>query len=153
MFILINIYLYFRDSCAINLGQTVVITGNFNKKHGKNVTEYDVKGFVAELPELSTARYNHACTSYDNDDGTKVDSDKSELFVVSSCFRHYLSLAVLHPLTLTLALPPLSCCPPPSCWLFPSHLMVLRFGSVLAVRTFQLLFSVRERQPLTIGSC
>ena len=70
--------MYCRKSCAINLGSTVVITGNDHNSDGddeKVVTEYNEDGFMRELPHLLVGRYNHACAYFVNDQRTKVVID------------------------------------------------------------------------------
>ena len=63
-----------RNSCAINLGDTVVITGNFDESNAGKVTEYSEDGFVKDLPELLQGRYGHACALFVNDEGMKVNT-------------------------------------------------------------------------------
>ena len=62
-----------RNSCAINLGDTVVITGNSDESLAGKVTEYSEDGFVKDLPELLQGRHGHACTFFVNDQGMKVN--------------------------------------------------------------------------------
>merc|ERR1712228_596098 len=61
------------SACSINLGSSVLLTGGWD---GSDVTtrvsEYNVAGFVRDLPPLQQGRDNHGCSYYDNDDGTKT---------------------------------------------------------------------------------
>ena len=58
-------YCYSR-ACAIDMGQTVIITGGYYAK--RKVTEYNEDRLHKELPELITGRRYHGCSSF-------VDSD------------------------------------------------------------------------------
>ena len=68
------------DSCAIDDGEEVVLTGGMsgggrNKKITENrVTRYNIQGEATPLPSLNTARYNHACGTIRKSDGTTVRS-------------------------------------------------------------------------------
>ena len=61
-----------RGSCAIDDGQSVILTGGFEgekTKDGevlKRVSRYDLTGLVAELPEMLSERAHHACAGYTN---------------------------------------------------------------------------------------
>ena len=59
-------------ACAINLGNTVIITGDRDEKDQVKVTEYSEAGFSRDLPPLQLGRYGHGCSYFDNDDGTTV---------------------------------------------------------------------------------
>ena len=63
-------------ACAINLGSSVVITGGveYNNPFGTipTVSQYNEAGWVRDLPDLLQGRYWHGCSSYDNNEGTKV---------------------------------------------------------------------------------
>ena len=64
----------YRDACAIDMGETVIITGGEHTK--RKVTQYNEDGQHKELPELITGRRYHGCSSY-------VDSDNN---IVSNSF-------------------------------------------------------------------
>ena len=64
-------------ACAIEDRETdsVVITGGGADERYKaksTVSVYNVLGWQEDLPPLITGRYNHACTSYTSDKGTRV---------------------------------------------------------------------------------
>merc|ERR1711902_458916 len=57
-------------ACPINLGSTVVITGD---RHDQTrVTEYSEAGFSRDLPQLQQGRYQHGCNYFNNQDGTRT---------------------------------------------------------------------------------
>ena len=58
-------------ACAIDLGQTVVITGG-QWYTMREVTEYSEDGQHKELPQLVTERHSHGCSSYVDTDGNIV---------------------------------------------------------------------------------
>ena len=64
--------IFCRDSCAINLGSTVLITGGLEAK--TKVSEYSEDNFVRYHPELQYGRWNHGCSYFNDDEGTKVDT-------------------------------------------------------------------------------
>jgi len=56
----------FKESCAISLEDFVIITGG---KEGytsfiKNVIQYNLQGFVKNLPDMNEGRAGHGCGSY-----------------------------------------------------------------------------------------
>ena len=57
-------------ACAINLGSSVILTGGYFTP--TTVSQYNEAGWVRDLPDLLQERYDHGCTSYDDNDGTKV---------------------------------------------------------------------------------
>ena len=57
-------------ACAINLGSSVILTGGFLTP--TTVTEYNEAGYEKDLPPLQEGRYDHGCSCYNNNDGTKV---------------------------------------------------------------------------------
>ena len=61
-----------RGACAINAGQTVIVTGGGYSS--TRVSEYSETGYIKDYPDLLQGRYNHACTYYTNEQGTKVYS-------------------------------------------------------------------------------
>ena len=95
-------------ACAIEDRETdsVVITGGGADERYKaknTVSVYNVLGWQEDLPPLITGRYNHACTSYTSDKGTRVrgcDVEESTTLIALFC-RHFLSVgASLEELTL-----------------------------------------------------
>ena len=64
-----NIYIYYRDACAINLGISVIITGGLYSL--TTVSQYNEAGYY-NAPDLLEGRWHHGCSYYDNDDGTRV---------------------------------------------------------------------------------
>ena len=71
MYLLLVKRTYSSLTCAINLGSSVILTGGLNSR--RTVTEYNEAGWVRDLPVLCQKRYNHGCSYYDNNEGTKVD--------------------------------------------------------------------------------
>ena len=65
----------FSSACAIDLGQSVILTGGtpFNRK----VTELMSDGSSRELPELIIGRKNHGCASY-------IDTNRNEVLLVTA---------------------------------------------------------------------
>ena len=49
-------------SCAISNGSKVILTGGFGNR--REVTVYDINGFVEDLPLLNIGRQYHACSSF-----------------------------------------------------------------------------------------
>ena len=70
-------------ACAINLGSTVLLTGGLTLT---TVSQYNEAGWVRDLPQLQEGRTDHGCSSYDNDDGTKVDIDINYTVLLSLYF-------------------------------------------------------------------
>ena len=60
----------YRYACAIDMGQTVIITGGIDSK--RKVTQYSEDGQHKELQELITGRRNHGCSSYVNNENNIV---------------------------------------------------------------------------------
>jgi len=58
------------SACAIDLGQTVLITGGWYDR--PRVSEYTEIGFLRDLPSLQEGRHSHGCTYFVNDQGTKT---------------------------------------------------------------------------------
>ena len=55
----------FSLACAIELENTVVVTGGSNyPNHVATVQVYNISGPQEQLPDLLTARYDHACAHY-----------------------------------------------------------------------------------------
>ena len=59
-------------SCAINLGPSVILTGGLSDNQTR-VVEYSEQGFLREFPRLHHPRYQHGCSYFDNEEGTKVN--------------------------------------------------------------------------------
>ena len=67
-------YLYnYRDACAIQLQDSVIITGiddyddyDFDNSPSSlsRVEEYNLQGSLARLPDLNTGRRSHTCGHY-----------------------------------------------------------------------------------------
>ena len=47
------------------------------------VTEYNEDGFIRELPQLITGRYDHGCSSY-------VDSQQNDVIIISNLVKSYM---------------------------------------------------------------
>ena len=73
-------YLCSSDACSINLGSTVILTGGVYFQH--RVSEYSETGYQRELPKLMTGRFNHGCSYFENEEGTKVDIDSNSCGVI-----------------------------------------------------------------------
>ena len=65
---------YFSAACAIDLGDSVVVTGGGAETHRK-VTRYNGGGFVEDLPDLNTARQAHACAYFVNAENQMVNDE------------------------------------------------------------------------------
>ena len=76
-------------ACAIDLGSSVILTGG--RDSPTKVSEYwlrqsDEAVFVTDdLPDLQQERYDHGCSFYYNDIGTKVNIEK----VVTKLSKYY----------------------------------------------------------------
>ena len=46
------------------------------------VSEYSETGFTRDLPQLLQGRYNHGCSYFENEEGTKVDIDSNSCGVI-----------------------------------------------------------------------
>ena len=64
-------HIYCSSACAINLGSSVILTGGDYSP--TTVSQYNEAGHVRDLPPLQEGRDDHGCSSYNNDDGTRVD--------------------------------------------------------------------------------
>ena len=51
----------------------MLITGGVNTL--TTVSQYNEAGWLRDLPDLQQRRYSHGCSSYNNDEGTKVGID------------------------------------------------------------------------------
>ena len=61
-----------RLACGIELDDKFVVTGGIYSK--TTVAQYTEAGAVTYLPSLKTARYDHACSKFVNEDGDTVSS-------------------------------------------------------------------------------
>ena len=59
-------------SCAINLGNSVLILGGAYGDAESRVSEYNEAGWVRDLLQLLHKRVHLGCSYYANDEGTKV---------------------------------------------------------------------------------
>merc|ERR1711874_279780 len=57
-------------ACAINTGQTVVLTGGYDSP--TRVSELSQSGVLTDLPKLQQGRYGHGCSFYTNEDNIKT---------------------------------------------------------------------------------
>ena len=55
----------FRDVCTIEADELVIVTGGWYTRN--TVTEYNIDGWVRELPDLNMGRYDHGCGYFVND--------------------------------------------------------------------------------------
>ena len=63
---LLFLFVYYRYSCAIPDGDTVIITGG---EYTLNIVSvYTVEGWQKDLPPLNNRRYYHACSRYLSDE-------------------------------------------------------------------------------------
>ena len=61
---------YFRSACGIDLGDSYVVTGGLYSR--QKVAQYTLAGEVTNLTDLQQGRYDHACTSFIDDNGVTV---------------------------------------------------------------------------------
>ena len=66
-------YIFF-SSCAINEGDSVVLTGGWvpGAEGDKRVSRYNRTGWVEDLPNLLTGNRYHACGTYTNSNNQKA---------------------------------------------------------------------------------
>ena len=62
---------FFRDSCSIDDGTSVIITGG--EHYPVHCSRYNINGFFGWLPSLTHGRRSHACGAYRNDQGQRVN--------------------------------------------------------------------------------
>ena len=67
-------------ACFINLGPTVILTGGSLSPN--RVSEYSETGFTRDLPQLLQGRFDHGCSYFENEEGTKVDIDSNSCGVI-----------------------------------------------------------------------
>ena len=58
------------SACAIGLQASFFLTGGFDIPD--SVTEYDMTGYLRDLPDLITGRHDHACSHFTAQDGSLV---------------------------------------------------------------------------------
>ena len=61
---------YCSHACGIDLGDSYVVTGGLDRK--KKVAQYSLAREVTYLADLQQGRYDHACTSFIDDNGVTV---------------------------------------------------------------------------------
>ena len=55
--------------------------GSFLEPYNK-VSEYSESGFTRYLPQLQQGRFDHGCSYFENEEGTKVDIDSNSCGVI-----------------------------------------------------------------------
>ena len=58
----------------------MILTGGYYSLN--RVSEYSETGFTRDLPQLLQGRYNHGCSYFENEEGTKVDIDSNSCGVI-----------------------------------------------------------------------
>ena len=61
---------YCRSACGIDLGDSYVVTGG--RYSQQKAAQYSLSGEVTYLADLQQGRYDHACTSFIDDNGVTV---------------------------------------------------------------------------------
>ena len=72
-------------ACSINLGSTVLLTGGGNVQGNRAfniVSEYDQRKKLRDLPQLLQGRYNHGCSYFEDEEGTKVEISSNSWGVI-----------------------------------------------------------------------
>ena len=80
-------YLRCRESCAIQLEESVIITGGVDSGGGypySRVQQYSLAGSMGRLPDLNTGRQRHACGKYIQN-GEVVSSNIKSIVIVIMC--------------------------------------------------------------------
>ena len=71
-----SLWLLYSDACGIKTQEAFVVTGGYDysspDKALKTVRSYTWTGETETLPQLTVARFNHACGSYLTDQGDMV---------------------------------------------------------------------------------
>ena len=62
--------IYFSYSCLIDEGESFLLTGGAGSE--STVSRYNINGWVEDLDDLITGRYQHGCTQYKNNLGDRV---------------------------------------------------------------------------------
>ena len=63
--------MYFSYACSIELNDKVIVTGGINNL--TRIDVYNIDGWIMELPNLITGRFNHECGHYVNTDNKMVN--------------------------------------------------------------------------------
>ena len=58
----------------------MILTGGDDSLN--RVSEYSETGFTRDLPQLLQGRWNHGCSYFENEEGTKVDIDSNSCGVI-----------------------------------------------------------------------
>jgi len=58
-------------SCLIDEGDTFLLVGGFQQEN--RVSRYNIDGWLENLDDLNTGRFNHGCTQYQDEDGAMVN--------------------------------------------------------------------------------
>ena len=72
--ILIILFSFLSRACSIQLEVNVILTGGYDYTK-KTVSVYSTDGWLEDLPDLLTGRYDHGCGHYVNNDDKLVTSD------------------------------------------------------------------------------
>ena len=59
----------------------MILTGGGSRPYNR-VSEYSQSGFTRNLPQLQQGRYDHGCSYFENEEGTKVDIDSNSCGVI-----------------------------------------------------------------------
>jgi len=70
------------DACSIQLQDSVILTGGWRNETRSVVAEYDMQGWMRDLPELNQGRASHSCGHFINDHEQMV-------YLVVSGFRGF----------------------------------------------------------------
>ena len=58
------------------------MTGGYESGSLNRVSEYSQSGFTRDLPQLLQGRFDHGCSYFENEEGTKVDIDSNSCGVI-----------------------------------------------------------------------
>ena len=67
------LFSFLSDACSIQLEDIVILTGGVSTEN--TVSVYSTDGWLEDLPDLLTGRYDHGCGHYVNNDDKLVTSD------------------------------------------------------------------------------
>ena len=72
--IVTNIDFDYSGSCAISdiTATSITITGGWHEGSRTKVSQYNIEGWVRDLPQLQQGRWEHGCGHFLNDDNNKV---------------------------------------------------------------------------------
>ena len=62
----------YRQACAIELEEMVVISGGVYIQDERTVSVYTIEGWQRDLPKLNKGRWFHGCGHYQNSDNEMV---------------------------------------------------------------------------------